>query len=212
MKVTVNDQVVETPLDKQDTLDALLDGLRESGRIPADQAMVHLEVDGRSWKVEDMDGLDQTRLSDLQQVAISTADLRGYARRIVTDAASIVPVLVEATRQVALKLRRESPEEANARLFELLDALHHLLICLYRVQNVCGLRCNPLDSGQQVVQRITAGLRSIRTSQETQDWDALAHQLEQDLLPAMEGFADVIGSMKEELQDGNSNTARTDGP
>lgn len=199
MKVCVNDKVVGPSPGDGATLEALLDSLRTRGEIGSDEVVVGLQVDQCSWAPADMDRLQQTQLGGVGEVLIATEDLRGYARRILTDAGSMLAVLEEATGRVADELRSGPLDKANMDLFNLLHALQRFLACLYHVTNTCGLAQGSPDPQRQLMAQVAGTLDLIQSSQERQDWASLAAQLEMDLLPALKGFEGVLHNMTAEV-------------
>ncbi len=199
MKVMVNNKDVPISADDGQTLDDLLDSLRERAEIRADEVVVALEVDGDKWQAEDMDRLPYTPVHDLAEGAVKTAEMRAYAWRIVTDAQSMLTVLVEATGELALRFQQDSLTQANAHLFHLLDALQRFLGCLFRVQNICDLKYRPLDVEQELMERLRIGLDKLKSTQEREDWLALARELEEDLLPVLQDFEGPVQIMRKEL-------------
>lgn len=199
MKVSVNDKPVEVPKRDGRSLEDLLDDLRHRGEIGDDQVVVGLEVDRRPWRTEGPHALGDAGLDDVNEVAISTTGMRGYARRILADAGGALAVLKEATQQVARSLRQEEPSKANADLFNLLDALQHLLACVYHVQNSCALHNGPAGTSSQLLERLNDGLDAIQARQQRQQWDGVASELEGRFLPALQELESVIENMKGEL-------------
>jgi len=176
MKITLNDRpVAATPEDGQ-TLESLLDSLRMRGEIRGDEVVVEFRVDRRPWRADDMDRLGSTRLADLSEVAIGTDDMRGCARRILADARSMLRVLQQAVPPVA----------------------QQFLTCLYQVKHTCALQRDPLGASGELLDLVTGCLDGIRGSQEGKDWQALGSRLEGELLPALQGFEDVLRDMIDE--------------
>lgn len=198
MKITLNDRpVAATPEDGQ-TLESLLDSLRMRGKIRGDEVVVEFRVDSRPWHADDMDRLGATRLADLSEVAIGTDDMRGCARRILADARSMLRVLQQAVPPVAQQFRSGPHEEANKALFSLLNALQQFLTCLYQVKHTCALQRDPFGASGELLDLVTGCLDGIRGSQERKDWQALGSRLEGELLPALQGFEDVLRDMIDE--------------
>ncbi|MHC5033413.1 MAG: hypothetical protein ACYTFZ_00025 [Planctomycetota bacterium] len=199
MEVSVNDRAVSTSLEDGATIDALLDNLRERGEIRRDEVIVTLDVDNHAPSAADMDAVLRTRLCDVQHVCIETDDLQGYARRILTDARSMLSVLQDAAKHLADEFRGDEHEKSNADLFNLLTALQHFLACLYHVRNTCGLAQAPLEPGGRLLADVSSSLELIQTSQEEQDWHGLAAHLELKLLPALGGFERVLQEMSDSI-------------
>jgi len=200
MKLTVNDRAPSAMPNGANTLEDLLDALRSTGDIGDDQVVVGITVDRRSWSADDMDGLSTTTLTDVQEVAVSTTGMLGYAQRILTDARGMLDVLIEGSHRVADGLRRDSPDQANAHLFNLLNALQRFLGCLIHVQNACKLSSGLLsESAQTTLTSMSDGLEAIQAGQDSQDWDAVACNLERRLVPALQCVGGVMDSMKGEL-------------
>ena len=201
MRVMVNNKAVPISAEDGHTLDALLDSLRERAEIPADEVVVALEVDGDKWQADDMERLPYTPVQDVAEVAIKTAEMRAYAWRIMTDARSMLTVLLDATHELARSFQQRSLTEANAHLFHLLDALQRFLACLFRIQNICDLEYRPLDLEHELLERLKIGLDKLKSSQEREDWGALARELEEDLLPVLQDFHGPVDTMRKELSD-----------
>ncbi|KPK65275.1 MAG: hypothetical protein AMK73_03425 [Planctomycetes bacterium SM23_32] len=195
MRVSVNDRPVATSSEDGATLEALLDSLRNRGEIARDQVIVRLDVNNHPWRAEDMDKLGDAPLKAVGEVAIATDGMQGYARRILTDARSMLTVLEDATRHLAAEFRADKPEQANGDLFNLLNALQRFLFCLYHVRNTCGLESDPAHEQQHLIAQLTGCLDLVELSQERRDWPSLADQLELDLLAALRGFDHVLDRM-----------------
>ncbi|MBA7709768.1 hypothetical protein ES703_118693 [subsurface metagenome] len=144
-----------------------------------------------------MDRLKYTRVQDVDSLTITTAGMAGYARRVLTDAQSMLSVLQRGAGLVAHGFRNGAHQKANSDLFNLLDAVHCLLVCLYHVQNACDLEEGPLDSS--LIARMTSSLDAIQSSQERMDWPALARQLEGQFVPVLREFDTVLETMKNGL-------------
>jgi len=187
MKLSVNARTVAVPAQNEATLDALMDGLRSSGEIERDQVVVELRVDGRAWQADDVDTLYLTSLRDVREVVIRTDDLRGCARRILTDAGSMMGVLREGAVDLAAQFRSGDAQEANTGLFNLLNALQQFLVCLYRVRNTCALDATLLGSTDELA-AVGESLDAILAAQERKDWHGLASCLEKDLVRALDGL------------------------
>ncbi|MHC4479899.1 MAG: hypothetical protein ACYS8K_01715 [Planctomycetota bacterium] len=199
MKLSINDRPVGTSAADGDTLEALLDSLRDRGEIGRDEVVVRLEVDRRPWHAADVDTLTDARLEGIQQVCIDTDDLHGYARRILQDGSSMLAVLEEATGRVAGELRSGEQEKSNADLFNLLSALQQFLACLHQVKNTCGLEGEALGLSSDAMKAVSDSLELIQASQESEDWMSLATHLEADLLPALGRFQGVLAQMSDRI-------------
>lgn len=199
MRVSVNGQVLDEGLDDGATLGGLLDGLRASGKVPLDEVVVEVKVGQRNWTGAELVERREEVLGDTCEVAIGTDDLRGYSLRILTDVAGMVAVVQKAAGEVARGLREGPVKEANSDLFRLLDAVHQLLVCLYQVQNTCGLQRGLADASEPLLGRVSEALQGMQGHQENEDWQGLAADLEDGLLPALVGIADLIREMKGEL-------------
>jgi len=194
MKVTVNEEIVEGPACGAATLRDLIDCLRGDGRIGDDQVVAAIEVDRRPWGPGDMDRLGAP-LAGPNEVSIRTEGMAGYARRILQDATGMLRVLKEANRCVAAGLRSGDPATGNRDLFQLLEALQNFLNCLGSVQMACGGDGVSVPPRRTVMALLSAALDTVADCQRREDWPALADQLDQHLMPALEGFEDVIAAM-----------------
>ncbi len=199
MEVSVNERSVITPPEEADTLGSLLDGLRARGEIGSDEVVVSLQVDDLPWKAEDVSRLHSTPLREGADVRVSTDDVRGCARRILTDAGSMLGVLQEAAGRVADQFRSGEPKEASTGLFNLLDALQRFLACLQHVKNTCSPGQSTADAPEQVTSRIMAALNSIQAHLEAEDWSSLAADLDSELLPSLAGFRQILRDIIEEI-------------
>ena len=198
-EVSINDRAVGTSDEDGDTLESLLDSLRGRGEIGSAEVMVALEVDSRSWAADELDRLGDVALADVRQVAIATDDMRGYGRRILTDAAGMLAVLQEAATKLAHNFRHGDPKEANADLFNLLDAFQRFFGCVYHVKNTCAVQNRDLDSPEGLLGRVDAALDLVAASHESEDWPALADRVEKDLLPAIAGFEVVLQDLRDAI-------------
>ncbi len=199
MNVTVNDEaVVELP-ESADTFGDLLDGLREAGRIRDDEVVVAITTDAHRWSAEDMDALQEDSFSDVQELSIETADLRGYAERILTDAESMLRVLDEAAERVAATFRAGESGVGSNHLFNLLNALQRFLTCVVQVENACSLEHGLVGSASEALSELSDSLSAVQESQEQEDWTALADAIEQRLMPSFERIRGVLAAMREEL-------------
>lgn len=197
MKVKINGRTVAYAGEAGDTLGALLDSLRRAGEIAGDQVVVALRVDDRPCTSEDLAGMENASLREAEEVLIVTDQVRGYARRILTDAGSMLSVLQEATSRVAEGFRGSAVEKANANLFSLLTSLQCFLACICRVDELCDLARAPLDPQRHLFAEVTDCLDRIQSSQEKQDWLTLAAQLELNLRPVLAGFEPVLQDMRD---------------
>jgi hypothetical protein len=158
--------------------------------------VVGLEVDNRPCTADDLKAMESVSLREANEVSIVTDDVRGYARRILTDAGGMLSVLQEATARVAEEFRGGAVQKANADLFNLLSALQGFLACVCHIDNICDLARAPLDAQRHLLAQVAECLDRIESSQERHDWLALAAQLELSLLPALAGFEPVLQEMK----------------
>lgn len=196
MRLTIDRRDVAVTPDDGETLDSLLTALRARGEVPAARVIASLEVDGSRWSADEMAAAASVKLDALDEVSIITDDLSGYARRILTDAGSMLGVLQAATLRLADDFRADEPRQANSDLLNLLNALQHFLACLYHIRNTYSLQRQEPDPMAAVVERVSRCLDVIRASQERCDWTALAGQLELDLLPSFRGFENLLEGMK----------------
>jgi len=199
MKLTVNAATVPELPPGIRTIEDMVDALRERGDIRADEVVVELKVDGYRWRAADMDSMESARLEGVREVAVSTTDMRGYASRILTDAESMLRVLIEGSTHVADLMRTGPPDEANVHLFNLLNALQRFLACLVHVQNACELSNGLLGSSEGLLTGLSASLESVQQQQEESDWTAVAERLENDLVPALEALRPLLDGMRGEL-------------
>ena len=73
------------------------------------------------------------------------------------------------------------------------------MACLYHVRNTCGLEGEFLGYSGQPIGGMDRSLELIQASQESEDWPCLAAHLEDDLLPALAGFEDLIENMSDRI-------------
>ncbi|MFO8008940.1 MAG: hypothetical protein R6V05_14525 [Candidatus Brocadiia bacterium] len=196
MELTVNQKAVDAPPEDGLTLDAVLNHLREAGRIPEDQLIVGISVDRQSLSASEMQARREEPLGPDAAVAVATEGVQGYGRRILADAAGMVDVLNEAVPRVAEALRTKGQKEANEELFFLLDAVQRLLVCLNQVQNTCELAQGP---GGDRLAAVSGALTTMQAAQEQEDWPALADALEAELAPAVEGLVGLVQDMRSEF-------------
>jgi hypothetical protein len=195
MKVTVNDRQVSTCAAEQSTLRGLLDELRGSGQIPADQVIVGLTVGGRAWRGQDFeDGLG-TPLEHLGAVAIDTTDLHGYGRRILSDADAMLSVICEAASRISDQFRCGSPQEASSHLYNLFESLQRFLFCLCQVRSICLPDAPDFLLHTPASARLNAALDEMQACQEVEEWQTLADRIDTNLLPALQGFHGVVGAL-----------------
>lgn len=199
MNLTVNAATIPELPDGIQTIEDMIDALRERGHIRADEVVVELEVDGYCWRAADMDSMGSARLEGVREVAVSTTDMRGYAFRILTDAESMLRVLTEGSAHVANLMRTGPVDQANVHLFNLLNALQRFLSCLVHVQNACELSTGLLGSSEDVLAGLSASLESVQQHQEASDWVGVAERLESDLVPALGALHPVLDGMRGEL-------------
>ncbi len=199
MNIRLNDQTLQVACEAPLTLGGLLDDLRARGAIAADEVVVDIRVDGLDWNAQDLEARKEDALPQGSDVVIATDDSRGYGRRILTDAAGMVDILQEAARTVAHALREETPEQANADLFMMLDAVQRLLVCLHQIQNTYGLKRGLTAGPEPLLNGISEALQEMQACQESQDWPALAESVENRLAPALQGVGRVVQTMKDEL-------------
>jgi hypothetical protein len=197
MRVCVNEQPVDaSELDGQ-TLEDLLDSLRRSGCVADDEVVARFAV---PWQAEDMDRLAGIELDDVEEIAITTAGLRGYATRILADASGMLAVLKDATRSVAACLRGGDIKKGNADLFNLFDALHRFLACIYHVQNSCALSCGPVGASDELLAGLNAALEAVHAPQQLGQWAEVARQLEGKFLLALDRLGIMLDDMRGELK------------
>jgi len=199
MHVQVNDEPARIEGEDGLTLADLLDELRSSGGIAADEVVVGVEVDGQQWSADDLENRQQDVLPRDTRVAIATDSSRGYALRILSDAAGMIDGLREAAGSVAKALRDGSTEQANADLFRLLEAVQRLLVCLHQVQNVYELEHGLSSGDDSPLGRMSDALQQMQSCQQQQDWPALAGALTDDLVPALQSLDQLTEQMRSEL-------------
>lgn len=197
MKVTVNEAPVDVPPAPDMTVASLLDELRESGAIPADQVVVGLELDTADGHGGD-DILEQT-VSKASRVAVATDDMRGYARRILTDLDGMLAVVRESAPRIAEKLRSGSTKEANSDLYNLFDALQQLLFCLCQIQNTCLPEREESPLSEDAVERLNSCLDAVQECQQRGDWEAVADRLDDTVEPALAGLGADARRLKERV-------------
>ena len=197
MKVTVNEKPVGACATEQTTLAALLDELRRRGDIAPDQVVVGLSAEGRRWGTEDFQVQLGAPLQGIGRLEIDTVDLKGYGRRILTDASGMLSVMSNGAAEIALQFRAGIPQEASSNLYNLLDSLQRFFFCLFQVKNIClpdtpgSILTGPAN------EQLSAALDQVRTCQELEEWDALADRIEDGLLPALQGLQDVVTHLEE---------------
>jgi len=201
MRVCVNDQPVDASELDGRTLEDLLGSLRRSGRVADDEVVVRFAVDNQPWQAEDMDRLAGVELDDVEEIAITTAGLRDYAGRILADASGMLAVLKDATRRVSACLRGGDIKKGNADLFNLFDALHRFLACIYHVQNSCALSCGPVGTSDELLAGLNAALEAVHAPQQLGRWAEVARQLEGQFLPELDRLGIVLDDMRDELKD-----------
>ncbi len=197
MKVTVNDRLVSACATEETTLRELLDGLRRSGEIPADQVIVGLASEGRPWGVQDFEVQLGAPLKGVGNLAIDTTDLYGYGRRILADADSMLGVVCAAAAEISSQFRAASPQEASTNLYNLLDTLQRFLFCLSQVKNMCLPDAPDSVLETPATGRLNDALDGMQACQEAEEWQALADRMDDDLLPALEGFHGVVASLED---------------
>lgn len=197
MKVTVNDKPVEIATTGETTLRELLDDLRRSGEIPADQVIVGLASEGRAWGVQDFEVHLPAPLQDIEVLAIKTTDMQGYGRRILADADSMLGVVCDAATRISSQFRDANAQEASSNLYNLLDTLQRFLFCLAQVKNICLPDAPDSLLESPATGRLTEALDGMQASQEAEEWQTLADRIDGDLLPALEGFHGVVATLGE---------------
>ena len=200
MHVCVNDRPVSVSAGDGRTVEDILNSLRRRGEIRESQAVVALAVDGRPWTGADLDAAGRAELGEDARIAVHTAGVADCAQRALRDAGGMLDVLTEAAVAVAVRFRESPAEEANARLYDLLEALHRFLGFLHRLQNTCSPAYRPLDDDAGPLAAVADALQTVQERQETQDWAGLADALEDALAPALGVFAPVLERMAREVQ------------
>lgn len=192
MKITVNERPVGTSATEETTLGALLDELRRRGEIRADQVVVGLTAEGRRWGAEDFQVQLGAPLQGIGRLEIDTDDLKGYGRRILTDAASMLTVMTTGAAEIALQFRAGTPQEASSNLYNLLDSLQRFFFCLFQVKNICLPEVPGSILAGPANEQLSAALDQVRTCQELEEWDALADRIDDGLVPALQGLQAVV--------------------
>ncbi len=197
MKVTVNDRPVDAPTTEETTLRQLLDDLRRRGEIPAGPG------DRRAWPARAAPGACRTSRSS------SSAPLQGIRRpghRHHRPARLRPPHpsrrglhagrrLRAPPRQISSQFRAASPQEASSNLYNLLDTLQRFLFCLAQVKNICLPDAPDSLLETPATGRLTDALDSMQACQEAEEWQSLADRIDDDLLPALEGFHGVVATL-----------------
>jgi len=199
MHVFVNDRPVAVPPEETRTLGALIDGLRRREEIPQAEAVIALSVDGCPWGADKLERADETPLAERQRIEIRTAGLNEYARRALRDARSMLHVMTEAAGAVARHFREGPPEEANAHLYHLLEALHRFLGFLQRVGGACAPGRPALGADGRHLRRVADALQTVQSCQEQSDWSGLAARLEEELAPALQEFETPLDALAGEI-------------
>lgn len=199
MKVKVNGKPVDTPGGQMRTVGGLLDILRRRGYVPAGEVVSQLDADGHTWRTQDWEGLLDTSLEHVEELAVETADTYSCARLVLKDVEAMLSVLTEGAQAAAESFRNDSVEKANRNLFLLFDAVQNFLSCLYQVHKTCDLPNTITAGGSDVLQRLNSTLEGMEDAQRRGDWQVLVQKLEGELMPMLEEFFDVIDRLAAEV-------------
>jgi hypothetical protein len=194
MKLTVNEKPVSAEVEGDTTLKQLLETLDQEGELPHGEAVIDVEIDGETFESGNLKPDCNPVIDASSQLTVRTGDLRQCAQRLVEQASSTLTTLGEATIEVSRRFEQGPATEANRHLFRLLDAIQNFFSHLASIEKSCQLENRFLESHPEILEQLSETLGRIQTVQESENWEALADCLREELRPA-------LGTTRNLLQD-----------
>ena len=199
MRVVVNDREVGCYDDPNQSVETLLEKLRDGDELPPGEAVSAVRLDDEAWEGRKLVEVLKRKLNGVQRIGIRTADLRDYAVEILAESGGILDVLLQRTCEVAEAFRTSEATTANVRLFRLLDAIHRFLVCLCTIQNTCSPESKPFEGESGPLARVAESLDRIEENQCSEDWEGLARNLDEQLHPALSELSGSITALKDSI-------------
>ena len=170
------------------------------------------ELDSRGLLVTDVrfDGLDEPAfrdepvlarpLDEMATIEVAAATPHHLVSRCLDDAASSLPALAQAARDVGEQFRGFDISGANAALVEFAEGVSTLMGIVAASGSALGvelgtLACGPSTVGARVTELISH-VDHVIAAQQQQDWLTVADGLEYDLAPFLDDFGPVLDAFE----------------
>ena len=170
-------------LEDVNTVEEILEALREKGLVGESEVILDVEVDGKSSAEQAACAVGKIRLDGAEKVCVQTGTPCDYAARVLDDAEEVSEFLQSASRRVAQSFRTGRSAESNDMLYRLLDSIHTLLHVLRCAERSCGLDESCFgENGGEVLDKVQNTLQKIKSAQSAEEWQKQASHLDEELV------------------------------